>query len=211
MPQTQQPSRICAYRLPLAIAVAVTSLLVLASPHPQAQGERELAISASPPATEFSAVAIANNNVGAAAGRVIMRVTRWSSEEERRALVTTLLETGPQALLKELQRTKVTGTIRTPDTLAYDLHYAHQTAIGDGMRRVVLATDRPISFWEAANQPRTIDYPFTIVQMEIGTDGSGQGTLSYATRITAHGDTIELENYATQPVMLTQITSETVR
>ena len=42
----------------------------------------------------------------------------------------------------------------------------------------VLATDRPISFWEATHQPRTIDYPFTVIQMELDREGHGKGTLS---------------------------------
>ena len=47
----------------------------------------------------------------------------------------------------------------------------------------MLATDRPIGFWEATRRPRTIDYPFTVIQMEIDRDGEGKGTLSYATKI----------------------------
>jgi hypothetical protein len=134
-----------------------------------------------------------------------MRVTRWSAEAERTKLVNTLLQKGPTALLDALQDTRPVGTIKTPDSLGYDLHYAHQTPGEDGGRRIVLATDRPIGFWEARNQPRTVDYPFTVIQMNIGRDGEGKGTLSYATKIRATGDTIELENFATSPVMLTQI------
>ena len=40
---------------------------------------------------------------------------------------------------------------------------------------IVIATDRPIGFWEAANQPRTIDYPFTVIQMHLGSCGRRQG------------------------------------
>jgi hypothetical protein len=72
----------------------------------------------------------------------------------------------------------------------------------------VIATDRPIGFWEAVRQPRTIQYPFTVIQMQIGTDGQGKGTLSYATRIIARDDVVELEDYTTQPVMLTEIRSQ---
>jgi hypothetical protein len=125
---------------------------------------------------------------------------------ERAKLVSTLLELGPKELLKELRDNRPTGTIRTPDSLAYDLRFAHQTPSDEGGRRIVLATDRPIGFWEAAHQPRTIDYPFTVIQMEIGRDGHGKGTMSYATKITARNkNTIELENYSTSPVMLTDI------
>jgi hypothetical protein len=154
---------------------------------------------------DFTAVAIVNDNIATGAGTVDIRVTRWSSDAESRSLVNALLQKGPDDLLRELQKTRPVGTIKTPDTLAYDLHYAHQTPGEDGGRRIVIATDRPIGFWEAANQPRTITYPFTVIQMQIGRDGMGSGTLSYATKITGHDNVIELENYSTSPVMLTKI------
>ena len=32
---------------------------------------------------------------------------------------------------------------------------------------MVLVTDRRIGFWEAANQPRSIDYPFTVIELRL--------------------------------------------
>ena len=159
---------------------------------------------------EFTATAIVNNNLGAGAGRVIMRVTRWSSEAERGRLARSLMTKGADSLLDELRDMKSVGTIRTPDSLGYDLRYAHQEPGEDGGRRVVLATDRPIGFWEAVNQPRISDYPFTVIQMEIGRDGEGKGTMSYATKIMTRGNTIELENFASSPVMLTKIEAKKI-
>lgn len=168
--------------------------------HSQTMGQKE----------EFNAVAIVNNEFGAGAGRVIMRVERWSSEAERGTLIRTLMKDGPNALLDVLQDMKSVGTIRTPDSLGYDLRYAHQEPGEDGGRRIVLATDRPISFWEARNQPRTMDYPFTVIQMDIDKNGDGKGTMSVATKIIARGNTVELENFATAPVMLTKIESKKI-
>lgn len=157
---------------------------------------------------EFTAVAIANDEFGAGAGRVIIRVTRWSSDAERDRLVSVLRDKGSDALLDALQGARSVGTIRTPDSLAYDLRYAQQTKAEDGGRQIVIATDRPISFWEAANNRRTLDYPFTVIQMHIGPDGKGRGTLSYATRIRAYGQVIDLENFSTAPIMLNEITAK---
>jgi hypothetical protein len=158
---------------------------------------------------EFSAVAIVNNNLGSGAGRVIIRVTRWSTEAERTRL-TSALQKGADALLELLRDQRSVGTIRTPDSIGYDLRYAHQEPGEDGGRRIVIATDRPIGFWEARNQPRSIDYPFTVIQMEIGNDGVGKGTLSYATKVMPRGNVIILENFATSPVMLTKIEARPV-
>jgi hypothetical protein len=120
-----------------------------------------------------------------------------------------LQEKGPAELLKQLQKMKPVGRIRTPDSIGYDLRYAQQTPSEDGGRTIVIATDRPIGFWEATQRPRSIDYPFTVIQMKLDRDGNGSGTLSYATRIVARGNNvIELEDFATQPIMLNNIKSE---
>ena len=156
----------------------------------------------------FTAIAIVNNNRASGSGIVQIDVNRWSTAAEREALLNTLKKHGAEKLLDALKDTKPVGIIKTPDSLGYDLHYANQTPLPDGGRRIVIATDRPIGFWEAAHRPRTIDYPFTVIQMEIDKDGKGKGTLSYATKIIPAGNTIVLENFATQPVMLTEIKSE---
>jgi hypothetical protein len=140
---------------------------------------------------------------------VQITVNRWTPDAERQSLVATLLgKDGPKELLKQLQKQKSVGNIRTPDSIGYDLRYAHQEPAPDGGRTIVIATDRPIGFWEATNQPRTFDYRFTVIQMNIGRDGEGSGTMSYATKIVAKGNTIELENFASQPIMLNNIKAE---
>ena len=159
---------------------------------------------------EFNAVAIVNNNLGSGAGRVIMRVERWSTEAERGRLVAAL-QKGNDAAIDALRDLRSVGTIRTPDSLGYDLRYASQEPGEDGGRRIVIATDRPISFWEARNQPRSIDYPFTFIQMEIDKRGEGKGTMSFATKVIPRGTVIVLENFATSPVMLTKIDARPIR
>ena len=141
--------------------------------------------------------------------QVEITINRWSPNAERERLVTLLQEKGPGELLKQLQKNKPLGRIRTPDSIGYDLRYAQQTPSEDGGRTLVIATDRPIGFWEATQRPRSFDYPFTVIQMKLDRDGHGSGTLSYATRIIARGNNvIELEDFATQPIMLNNIKAE---
>ena len=144
-------------------------------------------------------------------GQRIVEITvdRWSPNAERERLVSTLQTKGPNELLKQLQKNKPVGRIRTPDSLGYDLRYAQQTPLPEGGRMIVIATDRPIGFWEATERPRSIDYPFTVIQMKLDREGNGSGTISYATRIVAHeNNVIELEDFATQPIMLNNIKSQ---
>ena len=59
------------------------------------------------------------------------------------------------------------------------------TPLDEGGRTIVLATDRPIGFWEARNQPRSIDYPFTILEMHLDKNDEGTGRFSRAPRSTS--------------------------
>jgi hypothetical protein len=135
---------------------------------------------------------------------VEMAVNRWSTDAEGDRLVSVLLEKGPDKLLEELQKMPRVGYIRTPDSIGYDVHFAHRNPGADGGERVILATDRYIGFWEAANRPRTIDYPFTVIELHIGPNGEGEGKMSLFTKIMVDkkSNTVILEDYGTQPVLL---------
>ena len=71
----------------------------------------------------------------------------------------------------------------------------------------MLAIDRPIGFLESANQPRSINYPFTIIEMQLNRTGEGEGRMSLATKVILDKkkNMITLENFELQPVLLTQI------
>ncbi len=154
----------------------------------------------------FTAVAVNISNVGrTGATAVDIVIERWTSDAENRRLFALFKEKGPEALLEALRDTPRVGYFRTPDSLAYDLHYARQMPGEDGGRRIVLATDRPIGFWEAASRPRSFDYPFTLIELRMDGEGRGVGKLSVATKITLSGDVLVLENFANQPVHLNDV------
>ena len=138
---------------------------------------------------------------------VEITINNWTPEAARSRLIKTLQEKGSDALLNALQDQPAVGRIRTPDSLGYNLRFAHLIRGEDGGDRIVIATDRPIGYWEAVNRPRSIDYPFTVIEFHLK-DGAGEGKMSLATKITAVGDTIALENYMQQPVQLRSVRVE---
>jgi hypothetical protein len=151
----------------------------------------------------FTALAVNTTNGGTTP--VEIAVDRWSTAAERAQLVKTLKEEGPEKLLSVLQNMRKVGFIRQTTSIGWDLRYAHHEAIPDGGgERVVVATDRPIGNWEAINQPRTIDYPFTVIELHLNANGAGEGKMTYATKITEDKKTgsIVLENWGTGPVLL---------
>ena len=157
---------------------------------------------------EFSAVALSAGGPrsNAVAGQLDITIDRLSTEAERQRLMSTLGK-GQTAMLEALRDLPRVGRIRTPGDLGWDIHYAHEMRGEDGGRRIFLATDRPISMWEAINRPRTIDYPFTFIELRLNNAGEGEGKLSLATRVIASEDGrfVHLENWDTQPVALTEV------
>jgi len=141
-----------------------------------------------------------------------LRITidRWSTDRVRDNLVNILPTNNQSKLLEALQDAPKVGTIRTTTSLAWDLHFARQTPGEEGGWRVVLGTDRPIAFSEQWRNARTLDYPFTVVELHLDKDGEGEGTLSFATKVIGdkRDNTVVLENWGTQRTRLTQVKRE---
>ena len=182
------------------LSLTLAAVLGIAAAAAQTHGGRE----------KFTAFAVNLDGTAIAptgAGVVEILVERYSTDAERNRLLEALMEKGPEKMLDTLQSLPRVGYIRTPNSIGYDLHYARKAPLPEGGERVTLATDRYIGFWEAANRPRTIDYPFTVIELRLNPDGVGEGKLSIATKVTMDKDKkqIELENYGTQPVLLNNV------
>jgi hypothetical protein len=152
------------------------------------------------------AVNMAATRPAAQASIVDIRIDRWSSDQERQMLRDTLRAQGADNLLGALQKTPRVGFIRTPDSVAWDIHYARMMPGDDGGTRILLGTDRRMSFWELTNRERSVDYPFTIIEIRLDRNGKGEGRMSIATKVTAddEGD-IHLEDYSAEPVRLQNV------
>ena len=158
----------------------------------------------------FQAFAIDRTQIGAgaSAGSLDITIQRWTTEEERAKLRDTLTEKGSEALLDALEDAKKAGYIRaTGGGLGWNIQYARKEPLPEGGYRVVFATDRPMSFYERRAQPRSADYEFMVAELRIGKDGKGEGKLVPAAKVTFNKgeNTIEIENYANEPVELTSV------
>ena len=181
------------------VAAALAAIVTIAVPAAQsnmAQPEKYTAF----------AVDTSTMTTSARTSQVDIVINRWSSDADRDRLLAVFRDKGQDALLTELQKLPKVGYINTPGSLRYDLHFARQRDEAEGGRTLFLMTDRYIGAWEAANRPRTIDYPFMLIQLQVDKAGQGEGKASVYTKIhEAKDGTIELENFANQPVMLNQV------
>jgi len=146
------------------------------------------------------------------AGATVLEIgiERFTSDAEHAKLAAVLAEKGSDALMSALQKLPPAGYIRTPGSLRWNVHYAREIPLSEGGRRIVIATDRPMNFYELWNRPRSADYQYLLAEIRLGSDGKGRGTLVPAARIeyNAPTKTIEVENYASQPVRLTEVRVE---
>jgi hypothetical protein len=186
----------------LAIVTAVGVALITPLSAQDKQGKAE-----KPKPIRFTSFAT-NLNSGPKAGVIDIVLERLSTDEERANLIAAFMEKGQDLLLTQLQKVKPrVGYIRNPNSLGYDLQYAYRFLNSDGSSKIVIATDRRIGFLEAANRTRTMDYPFTLIEMHLDKDGNGEGRMAVGVQISKSkdGKTIELENYGISPVVLNQI------
>lgn len=157
---------------------------------------------------EFTAFAV---NMGVyvvgTTANLVITVNRWTPPAERDRLFALLREKGSKAFFEAVSDLKRAGSIRTPQSVGYELRLAIDEPGPDGGRRVLIATDRPISFAEATVRPPSIDYPLTVIELNLGPDGKGQGSMSVAARLIPAGKNIVIENYDTQPVRLNRVES----
>jgi hypothetical protein len=194
---------------PVSLAIAVGLVLSLALP---------VAAQVTLPIRMRAFAVNMSNNLTGANGIIQITLDQWSTAQER----TNLLQTVPKGqddLVRALQKVPVKGRINIPGwtgpdpqnyRLGWDLRYAWHEPLPDGGERIVVATDRQMSFRETVNNPRTTDYPFLLIQIHLTKDGKGEGKMAPFTQITfdKKKNVMEMEIYGTEPVRLNNITVE---
>ncbi len=160
-----------------------------------------------PEALRLRAYAVDMNNRGRTRSLDIV-IERWSTPEEVKNLQAVSTERGDDALLKALQKVKPRcGYVRTDYSLPWDIYLATENPLPGGGRKIVVASDRPVSFWEATNASPRDEYRFSLAEIRLGPDGKGEGKAIPYANVTFDKDTnkFEVENYETLPVRLVQV------
>jgi hypothetical protein len=154
----------------------------------------------------LTAVAINMGSIGRLrSGIVDILVFRWATREELAGMVEALRDRGSDGLFDRLRDSPRVGFIRTPDNLSYNIRFAWTEPTSDG-RRIILATDRFLRFWDAMQSP-AIGYPFTVIEIHLSGDGGGEGKMSITTAVSVvEGATsIGHADYASEPVRLAAV------
>ena len=197
--------------LVLVVSSVATGHLTAQQPAPAGSGGTTVVSKKDP--LRFRAFGV--NMQGGISGTLDIVIERWSADGERAVLLDQIAGTSSQRsdqdkLVRTLQKIEPrTGYIRTSRSLGWDLKYARENTLADGTRQIVIVTDKPVSFFAASRQTRTMDYPFTLIEMRFpaGSD-QGEGKLLNQTSISTKNGRLELEIYGQEPTRLTQITQQ---
>jgi hypothetical protein len=155
----------------------------------------------------LSALAV---NMGALArvrsGTVDILIFRWATREESAALTAAFAARRADGILDVLRDSPRAGYIRTPDNWSYDLRFAWNEPATDGSRRLILATDRRLSLWEAMRRPE-LGYWFSLIEIRLGPSGIGEGKMALTTKVRAAegAASIDLGEYDNEPVRLSDV------
>ena len=134
-------------------------------------------------------------------------INRLTTDVELGDLVAAFNAGGQEAFLRVLKKIPKVGYFRKMDEIGYDLQVALIHPLADGGRDIFLATDRPIGFGEAYEQSRSTAYPFTVIELRLGKDNRGDGTIANQAKITVSmdGKFFDVENYGPFPVLLKSV------
>ena len=189
-------------------ALAVMALVAFAVPA-FAQAPYSEATPTKKEPLRFEAFAIQMQN--GVNGTVEMTIERWSTADERNALVALLQKTtdrdsDQRKLVTALQKIKERcGFLNLPNTIGWDIKYAHEANLPDGTRQVVIVTDRPTGFAMAASG-NADEAPFTMIQLHFPKGSNkGEGKLLASASISVKNGRLEIEGYMNQPTRLTEV------
>lgn len=185
---------------------------------PAAEGQAGSQLPSATDKVSITGWALNMSNIATGANQTIqIDIDGWSNTSQRDHLIQTFMEKKQDGLLRELEKQPEVGRFRFPGymgpdpsnimRLGTDIRYAMNHPGEDGGRRIVIITPRVIGFREARNQPRTVDYPFTLFEMRFDKSGKGEGRMAYSVQISfdKKKQAIELENYSSEPVRLNEL------
>jgi hypothetical protein len=114
------------------------------------------------------------------------------------------IQTGArQEALRDALEGREVGRVQIGQGLSYPISaaLAHD---GEGeMRHLVLVIARPITLGEIWRSTRSLDYPFSVIELDLEPDGEGSGELNVAARVSFTADgAVQIEDLAVQPVRI---------
>lgn len=125
-------------------------------------------------------------------------IQRYSTLEDRQALIDAFKRSGQDGLVSVLEDMKPKGRIRfASGGVGNDIKYIIELPAEKGHRRLRLVTDRTLAFGELYQGTRSSDYTVGAIDLDLTPDGKGSGTVLPACKLTVNKkkQQVEVETY----------------
>jgi len=133
-----------------------------------------------------------------------LTIESYTPDERVQNLLDVLKRDGQDGLLKAVGKDKK-GSIQIGGQLSHDLNEVWIAPTEEG-RKITALSERWLGFGELRRGARSLDYPFTYIELYIEDDGKVEGSLIPAARVRFKGGkTLEVENFGIYPARLTNI------
>lgn len=155
---------------------------------------------------QYRLTAMGTGHSGLAAGRASaldLTVKRWTTAEERQAILEVLATNDGKKILRFLEDLPEVGFIRIPGRQGVELSYAYEFEEG-GKRTVVLATERSLASMPTLMDPG-LEYLVAVIVLRLDEDGTGDGNILPALELEMKGDRLEVVSSAADPITLTKV------
>lgn len=155
---------------------------------------------------QFAATAI--GQAGPAAGKTVditIFLNGLASEQEAQEYLATLKNQGQAGLVSAFEKAKEIGRVAIIGTTGTAFVFARVHPDSSGGARIVMATNRPLSFGELYNMTRSTDYPIAIVTLNLDKNGKGTGELYPACKVKVKNNELDVEQYGIKPFRLANV------
>jgi len=117
----------------------------------------------------------------------------YSTQDDRKTLINAFNRKGQDGLVRELQDMSSKGRVRfASGGVGNDVKYIIELPSKTG-RRLRLVTDRWLQWAELYYSPRSREYDIGVIELDLGPDGKGSGTLLPACKLKVNKKKKELE------------------
>jgi hypothetical protein len=151
---------------------------------------------------------------GGRSSMIEINIYGWSAEEDRAEALEAIQaayeknkRNRNRSVAQALRGLPKVGYVFFAGQQGWPIRYSRVVDMGDGNRRILLATDRPVSFREAYANSQFGDFDVTMIELTVDASGNGSGVLSLGTEVVWNKETEKLEvtNVSSQPVRLENV------
>jgi hypothetical protein len=135
--------------------------------------------------------------------RLSLTLQRWSTDAERDRMAAAVAE--PTTLLDAFRDVGGIGYLQWPGGVEYTIRYARRTQRPDGGADLTLVVERPLWVWWDTSAKWTPEPGFTVLQVRLNRDGTGEGRAIATTRINSDKETGLALVDTNAPVLLTDV------